>query len=121
MATIPSYVNDFINNKKASKMDWSCIKHVGIGGDSFSLEKEIEFNDASILIPKEYRFKDSDKKAYGFIAQEVEKTGYTDIVNTDEETGDKTLDYNSAFAIAISQMQAKIKQLEDEIKELKNK
>lgn len=45
MATIPSYVNDFINNKKASKMDWSCIKHVGIGGDSFSLEKEIEFND----------------------------------------------------------------------------
>ena len=30
MATIPSYVNDFINNKKASKMDWSCIKHVGI-------------------------------------------------------------------------------------------
>ena len=26
-------------------MDWSCIKHVGIGGDSFSLEKEIEFND----------------------------------------------------------------------------
>ena len=83
--------------------------------------KEIEFNDASILIPKEYRFKDSDKKAYGFIAQEVEKTGYTDIVNTDEETGDKTLDYNSAFAIAISQMQAKIKQLEDEIKELKNK
>ena len=64
--------------------------------------KEIEFNDASILIPKEYRFKDSDKKAYGFIAQEVEKAGYTDIVNTDEETGDKTLDYNSAFAIAIS-------------------
>ena len=45
MATIPSYVNDFINNKKANKMDWSCIKHVGIGGDSFSLEKEIEFND----------------------------------------------------------------------------
>lgn len=45
MATIPSYVNDFINNKKASKMDWSCIKHVGIGGDSFSLKKEIEFND----------------------------------------------------------------------------
>ena len=83
--------------------------------------KEIEFNDASILIPKEYRFKDSDKKAYGFIAQEVEKAGYTDIVNTDEETGDKTLDYNSAFAIAIAQMQAKIKQLEDEIKELKNK
>ena len=64
--------------------------------------KEIEFNDASILIPKEYRFKDSDKKAYGFIAQEVEKAGYTDIVNTDEETGDKTLDYNSAFAIALA-------------------
>lgn len=81
--------------------------------------KEIEFNDASILIPKEYRFKDSNKKAYGFIAQEVEKAGYTDIVNTDEETGDKTLDYNSAFAIALAQMQAKIKQLEDEIKELK--
>ena len=83
--------------------------------------KEIEFNDASILIPKEYRFKDSNKKAYGFIAQEVEKAGYTDIVNTDKDTGDKTLDYNSAFAIAIAQMQAKIKQLEDEIKELKNK
>jgi hypothetical protein len=83
--------------------------------------KEIEFNDASILIPKEYRFKESNKKAYGFIAQEVEKAGYEDIVNTDKDTGDKTLDYNSAFAIAIAQMQAKIKQLEDEIKELKNK
>ena len=64
---------------------------------------------------------ESNKKAYGFIAQEVEKAGYTDIVNTDKDTGDKTLDYNSAFAIAIAQMQARIKQLEDEIKELKNK
>ena len=83
--------------------------------------KEIDVNRGITLIPKEYRFIDSNKKAYGFIAQEVEKAGYTDIVNTDKETGDKTLDYNSAFAIAIAQMQAKIKQLEDEIKELKNK
>ena len=45
MATIPSYVNNFIADKRTAKMDWSCIKHVGIGGDSFSLEKEIEFNN----------------------------------------------------------------------------
>ena len=83
--------------------------------------KEIDVNKGLTLIPKEYRFIDSNKKAYGFIAQEVEDAGYADIVNIDKDTGDKTLDYNSAFAIALAQMQAKIKQLEDEIKELKNK
>lgn len=42
--TIPSYVDDFINSEKANKMDWSCIKHLGVGGDSFSKEKELEVN-----------------------------------------------------------------------------
>lgn len=43
--TIPSYVNDFVSDKRAGKMDWSCIKHLGVGGDSFSQEKEIEVNE----------------------------------------------------------------------------
>ena len=43
--TIPSYVNDFVSDKRTGKMDWSCIKHLGVGGDSFSQEKEIEVNE----------------------------------------------------------------------------
>ena len=78
----------------------------------------IFLNDSSILEPKGFTFKDSNKKAYGFIAQEVEKAGYPEIVNTDEH-GTKTLDYNSAFAIALAQMQEKIRLLEVEIEMLK--
>ena len=78
----------------------------------------ISLNDSSILEPKGFTFKDSNKKAYGFIAQEVEKAGYPEIVNTDEH-GTKTLDYNSAFAIALAQMQEKIRLLEVEIEMLK--
>lgn len=80
--------------------------------------KEIEYNDASILTPKSFIMKDSGKKSYGFIAQEVEEQGYPEIVNTDED-GTKTLNYTEAFSIVIAQMQEKIKQLEEEIRQLK--
>lgn len=58
--TIPSYVDDFINSKVTNKMDWSCIKHLGVGGDSFSKEKELSVNDflnthgANIIVEKGY-------------------------------------------------------------------
>ena len=82
--------------------------------------KDIEVSDVSTLKLREFVYKNSGKKAYGFIAQEVEEAGYPEIVNTDED-GSKTLDYNSAFAITIAQMQKKIEELEAEIKILKNK
>lgn len=58
--TIPSYVDDFINSKVTNKMDWSCIKHLGVGGDSFSKEKELSVNNflnthgANIIVEKGY-------------------------------------------------------------------
>ncbi len=42
--TVPSYVEDFIHDKEALKMDWSCLKHLGIGGDTLSETKERECN-----------------------------------------------------------------------------
>lgn len=43
--TIPSYVSDFVNDEKAKKINFSSIKHLGVGGDSFSSEKEKEVNE----------------------------------------------------------------------------
>ena len=67
-----------------------------------SIEQCANFTYSLIPSQFKYNYGTSNRLHHGFIAQEVEKAGYTDIVNTDEETGDKTLDYNSAFAIAIS-------------------
>lgn len=42
--TVPTYVEDFIKNEKAKAMNWKNIKHLGVGGDSFSEESELEVN-----------------------------------------------------------------------------
>lgn len=41
-ATVPSYIDDFINSERVRLLDWSDLKHIGIGGDRLSLEKEKE-------------------------------------------------------------------------------
>ena len=41
-ATVPTYVGHFIADKKANSMNWKCIKHIGVGGESFTEAQEKE-------------------------------------------------------------------------------
>ncbi|MGM9881463.1 MAG: class I adenylate-forming enzyme family protein [Bacilli bacterium] len=43
--TVPTYVENLIEDKKANSMDWSFLKNLGVGGDSFSEEIEIRVNN----------------------------------------------------------------------------
>ena len=43
--TVPTYVENFIEDKKANSMDWSFLKNLGVGGDSFSEEIEVRVNN----------------------------------------------------------------------------
>ena len=43
--TVPSYVEHFINDERAKKLNWSNLKHIGIGGDELKKEKEIQINN----------------------------------------------------------------------------
>ena len=43
--TVPTYVEKFIEDKKVNSMDWSFLKNLGVGGDSFSEEIEIRVNN----------------------------------------------------------------------------
>lgn len=45
LLAVPTYWDDFINNKKVQKMDLSFLKHPGSGGDATPKEKEIKIND----------------------------------------------------------------------------
>lgn len=64
-----------------------------------------------------FRFKDSDKLHYGFIAQELEKN-HPDLVGEGEY---KTVNYNSALSLYIAELENRVKMLENEINNLKNK
>lgn len=41
-ATVPTYVENFIEDKKVNFMNWNCIKHIGVGGESFTETQEQE-------------------------------------------------------------------------------
>ena len=43
--TVPTYVENFIEDKKANSMNWSFLKNLGVGGDSFSEEIEVRVNN----------------------------------------------------------------------------
>ena len=64
-----------------------------------------------------FRFKDSDKLHYGFIAQELEKE-HPDLVGQNEY---KTVNYNSALSLYIAELENRVKILENEINNLKSK
>lgn len=64
-----------------------------------------------------FRFKDSDKLHYGFIAQELEKE-HPDLVGEGEY---KTVNYNSALSLYVAELENRVKMLENEINNLKNK
>lgn len=64
-----------------------------------------------------FRFKDSNKLHYGFIAQELEKE-HPDLVGEGEY---KTVNYNSALSLYVAELENRVKMLENEINNLKNK
>lgn len=43
--SIPTYWDDFFENDKVKKMDWSSLKHPGSGGDATSPDKERKSNE----------------------------------------------------------------------------
>lgn len=59
---------------------------------------EVEITDYLPEI-KQFKWKDSSVRSFGFIAQELE-TFYPELVHTDE-SGFKKVDYNAAYALAI--------------------
>jgi hypothetical protein len=81
--------------------------------------KEIDGSDNCPTV-KQFDWKENGNKSYGFIAQELEEQGYTELVDTDDN-GMKTVNYNAALSLVIDKMQAKIEELEKKILELENK
>jgi len=69
---------------------------------------------------KQFKWKETDEKSYGFIAQELEEYGLDELVSINKD-GYKTVNYNAAYAIAINNANKKIKNLEDENQDLKTK
>lgn len=125
--TIPSYVDDFINSKKANKMNWSCIKHLGVGGDSFSKEKELEVNKflhehgSLALVEKGYGMTELSSSAVSCIG-EVNKLTSLGIplpmnnMGIFDEEGNE-LEYNKEGEICIhakTQMMGYLNNLEEE-------
>ena len=70
-------------------------------------------------ILREFTWKKSGAKSYGFIAQELEEQGYIELVDTDSE-GTKTVNYSAALSLTVAKLQAKINELEEQLKELRN-
>lgn len=65
----------------------------------------------------EFNFKGSDKKSYGFIAQELEKN-HPELIKEDEY---KRVDYNAALALTVANLENKVKELETRIEKLEQK
>ena len=87
-----------------------------------NLKKNIEVINDSDNIPElvSFDWKRNDKKSYGFIAQNLEELGYTELVHTDEK-GIKTVNYDAALSLTIGKLKAKIEEQDKVIKELQNK
>lgn len=69
---------------------------------------------------KEFDWKESGEHSYGLIAQELEEQGYSELVSTKDD-GYKTVNYSAALSLIVGKLQVKIKELEKEIENLKNK
>lgn len=68
---------------------------------------------------REFIWKRDGTKSYGFIAQELESQGYNELVDTAED-GTKTVNYSAALSLTVAKLQAKINELEEQIKKLRN-
>ena len=68
---------------------------------------------------KSFDWKSDGSHSYGLIAQELEEQGYSELVS--DEGGQKTVKYSAALSLIVGKLQVKIKELEKEIENLKNK
>lgn len=66
---------------------------------------------------KKFVWKDSSTISYGFIAQELEKAGYPEIVSEDDN-GFKKVDYNAALSLKIASIQKENEELKNKILDL---
>ena len=91
-----------------------------------SSDKRLKTNIQEILnsdkMPtiKEFDWKEDGSHSYGLIAQELEEQGYSELVST-KDNGYKTVNYSAALSLIVGKLQAKIKELEKEIENLRNK
>ncbi len=68
---------------------------------------------------REFIWKKDGSKSYGFIAQELEAQGYSELVDTSED-GTKTVNYSAALSLTVAKLQTRIDELEKQLKEVKN-
>lgn len=91
-----------------------------------SSDQRLKTNIQAILnkdnIPqiKEFDWKEDGSHSYGLIAQELEEMGYSELVDIKED-GYKTVNYSAALSLIVGKLQVKIRELEKEIENLKNK
>lgn len=71
--------------------------------DSDSIPHAVSFN-----------WKENGKKSYGFIAQDLEKQGLSELVETDDN-GFKRVDYNSALSLAVAHLQRQNDELKAQV------
>lgn len=81
---------------------------------------EKDFDAADMPKISKFKWNDSDKTSYGFIAQELEKSGHEELVDT-ANNGYKRVNYTAAFALYIKGLTDKIEKLEQRISELEKK
>jgi len=123
----PSYDLEVVGKIYASD---SIISNVYAGTSDIRLKQDIEPTDKGLdavmdLNPVSYRFisnAESEKKSYGFIAQEIEKV-IPDVVGTRHD-GMKILNYNDLISVltkAIQEQQTEIDELKLLITDLTNR
>lgn len=77
-------------------------------------------NSDKMPIIKEFDWKEDGSHSYGLIAQELEEQGYSELVSVKDD-GYKTVNYSAALSLIVGKLQVKIRELEKEIENLKNK
>lgn len=120
--------SEFNNLKNTKKCDVGAIASVyfkssgAMYAQSFyassdeRLKTEIQTIDIENDVPdiKKFVWKDSSAISYGFIAQELEKAGYPEIVSEDDN-GFKKVDYNAALSLKIASIQKENEELKNKI------
>ena len=86
------------------------------------LKKDVSSIVSSVNIPviKEFKWKQTNHKSYGLIAQDLEAMGYPELVYIKDD-GYKSVNYTAAHSLIIGKLQLKIKELEDRIKYIESK
>jgi len=112
--SVPSYVEHFIKDKKVDKMDWKCIKHLGVGGDGTSQEKKNMINEflknhnSSALVEEGYGLTELSSAAVTCLGKEINKSSSIGIplpkncYGIFEEGTDVELKYNETGEICIT-------------------